>query len=76
MIDQLMSDLMKFLIFFGAIFVVGAFVYIVVLSVLQVRQVRLLQEKVQTDADDKVRLATYVYLIIQLLIFVIAVLIL
>jgi len=74
MIDQLLANPNQILNLIGITFIVGVFVYILVLAVLQVRQIRILQDKVQTDADGGVRIVTYVYLLFQLILFVIAIL--
>jgi hypothetical protein len=76
MIDQILNDILlnpgqlaKTILI---IFTVGVFIYIIILSILQARQVRLLQQKVQTDADGFVRFMTYLYIFLQILLFVFA----
>ncbi len=51
--------------------VVCFFIYILILSVLQLRQISILQKKVSTPADSVVKVATYIYLFVQILLFVI-----
>lgn len=51
--------------------VVCFFIYILILSVLQLRQISILQKKVSTPADSVVKVATYIYLLVQILLFVI-----
>ena len=74
MIENLFANPAQVGRFLGIAIVVGVFVYIIILAFLQVRQIRILQEKVQTDADGTVRVITYVYLVFQLILFVIALL--
>lgn len=53
---------------------VAVFVYIIILSFLQMRQIRILQQKVQTDGDNAARIITFVYLIVQIGLFALALL--
>ena len=52
------------------------FLYILIYSFLQVRQVGVLQGKVKTSVDPMLRSFSYVYFIIQLIIFVVVLIIL
>jgi small-conductance mechanosensitive channel len=52
------------------------FIYIILYSVLQVRQIGILQEKVHTNADTVMKVLSYVFLLIQIVLFVVALLIL
>jgi hypothetical protein len=63
----------KYVIF---MLVVALFVYIIIYSILQIRQVSLLQKKVQTNIDGSLKFISYVYLLVQVLLFVLALLIL
>lgn len=56
--------------------VVVFFLYIIVLSFLQANQIRILQEKVKTPADNAVRVIVYLYLLAQFILFVIVLLLL
>lgn len=51
---------------------IGIFIYIFIFSVLQVRQIRILQGKVSTDMDNTISITTYIYLVVQIILFVIA----
>jgi len=74
MIEEILLNPERLARILGIIFVVGAFIYIIILSFLQVRQIRILQDKVQTDADNAVKLFTYGYIVFQVILFVIAIL--
>lgn len=74
MFEQILINPDQFAKVFAMIIVAGVFLYIIVLSFFQVRQIRILQDKVQTDVDMIVRIITYAYLIIQIILFVIAIL--
>lgn len=50
------------------------FLYIIILSFLQVRQIRILQEKVQTDADNLILIVNYAYLLVQIILFIVVLL--
>ena len=63
-------DLLKLL------FVIIFFLYIIIYSILQVRQIIILQDKVRTSADFANRIIGVVYILIQLLIFVVVLLLL
>lgn len=63
----------RFVIFIPFTLIFG---YIIIHSFLQIRQLRVLQGRVKTDADGLLRLLSYVYLLIQILIFVVTLLIL
>jgi uncharacterized MnhB-related membrane protein len=58
------------------IVVILLFTYILIYSFLQVRQVRVLQGKIQTSADSALRFFSYIYFIVQILIFVVTLLLL
>lgn len=58
------------------LFFVFLFIVIVVYSILQVRQIGILQQMVSTDADKVMRFFSYIYLLIQIVLFVVALLIL
>ena len=46
------------------------FVYVIIYSILQVRQVRILQDKVRTNIDIPVRILGAGYILLQVLIFI------
>lgn len=52
------------------------FLYIIIYSFFQVRQLRVLQDRVRTAGDSTMTLLSYLYLLIQVLIFVVTLLIL
>jgi hypothetical protein len=52
------------------------FVYIIIYGFLQVRQLKVLQDKVSTPGDKWITLTAYLYLLIQVLLFVVTLLIL
>ncbi|BDQ05064.1 MAG: hypothetical protein KatS3mg084_0582 [Candidatus Dojkabacteria bacterium] len=51
--------------------VIFFFIYSVILSLLQVRQINILQRKVNTPFDNGIKILTYIYLFVQILLFVI-----
>lgn len=74
MIEEILLNPERLARVLGIIFVVGIFIYIIILAFLQVRQIRILQDKIQTDADNAVKIFTYGYIIFQVILFVIAIL--
>lgn len=74
MIDELLKNPENLGRLIASAIAIGVFLYIIALSVLQVRQIFLLQQKVKTDADSVIRISTFAYLIIQVVLFVIALL--
>jgi hypothetical protein len=74
MIDQLFNDPENVLGVLASAITLGVFIYIIILSVLQARQVQLLQQKVHTDADSLIRFSLLAYILIQILLFVIVLL--
>ncbi len=74
MIDQIFSDPENFARILVFAIAAGTFIYIIILAILQVRQIFLLQKKVQTSADGVVRILTFIYLAVQVALFVIALL--
>lgn len=46
-------------------------IYIIIRSLLEIRQIKILQEKIKTPVDSTMNLLNIIYLIIQLIIFVI-----
>ncbi len=72
MIDEVFNNPESFGRLIAIGITIGIFLYIIILSILQVRQIALFHRKVKTDVDGIVRVATYVYLVIQVTLFVIA----
>ncbi len=62
--------------FLATIVIVGFFLYILFYSILQVRQLKVLKNRIVTDADGMFSIIAYIYLAIQFLIFVVTLLIL
>lgn len=74
MIDQIINNPEALGRLIAIAITVGVFIYIIILSILQSRQIHILQQKVQTDGDSSVRVATYVYVVVQLVLFGLALL--
>lgn len=58
------------------VFIILFFLYIIIYSVLQVRQLIILQDKVRTSVDFANRIVGIIYILIQVLIFVLVLLLL
>lgn len=52
------------------------FMYIIIYGFLQVRQLKVLQQRVSTSSDNLYNFVAYIYLLVQILIFVVTLLML
>lgn len=74
MIDNLLTNPDQLGSLLVTAIVIIFFLYIIILSFLQVRQIRILQEKVQTDADNLILIVNYAYLLVQIILFIVVLL--